>query len=129
MQLTQNKRRIFPIAVLLLAVVALLLPDAQISPSELLGRSKEEVICLLFEKSEKTKGGEVRIAIAKPNNAISNHYFKKPLDAKNNASVMGENVWLCFFAKGFFKIKTSFYKIKFTNGRAGSAELKSHNTK
>ena len=101
----------------------------QISGEELLGKSRAKITKILFEKSERTKAGEVRIGIINPNNSITSYYFSDPLEVKCNANVINSPMWLCFFGKNFFTLegKMTCYRIKFENDKAIFVELKSYN--
>ncbi len=124
-----NRLKLFLAAAVLTALFVFLCRTPQISDSELSGKSREEIVKILFEKSERTKTGEARIAVITPKGGMDSHYFAKPSDLENSADIMRAPVWRCFFHKHFFSLsgKVSYREIEFKDGKAASAKLKHYN--
>lgn len=84
-----------------------------IPKEELLGKTKIEILDIIFEKSEIRAIDKYQIGI--PHRSF---YFDTKKEALQSKQLMESNSWECFFTRTLFKFngETRFYEIEFKNG-------------
>ena len=99
-------------------------------PSPLIGLTKEEVLELAFDQYPKNGRGELNILIHEinqyGNTSYVNRYYKTLEEAKNDARLMGWDVWETNGRKKFslslFQIPVEYYVFYFEDGKVVNVE-------
>ena len=94
-----------------------------IPKEELLGKTKIEILDIIFEKSEIRAIDKYQIGI--PHRSF---YFDTKKEALQSKQLMESNSWECFFTRTLFKFngETRFYEIEFKDGISKNVKISSY---
>ena len=104
--------------------------DPVFDPAPLIGLTKEEVLELAFDQYPKNGRGELNILVHEinqyGNTSYVNRYYKTLEEAKNDARLMGWDVWETNGRKKFslslFQIPVEYYVFYFEDGKVVNVE-------
>lgn len=104
--------------------------DPVFDPAPLIGLTKEEVLELAFDQYPKNGRGELNILVHEinqyGNTSYVNRYYKNLEEAKNDARLMGWDVWETNGRKKFslslFQIPVEYYVFYFEDGKVVNVE-------
>ena len=118
------------LVLLVFVLVSVAEDDSDFDPAPLIGLTKEEVLELAFDQYPKNGRGELNILVHEinqyGNTSYVDRYYKTLEEAKNDARLMGWDVWETNGRKKFslslFQIPVEYYVFYFEDGKVVNVE-------
>ena len=99
--------------------------DFPVLESELLDKTKVQIINIIFAKSEKNSFGKYQISINSENGSHQMLFFDSKKEAIESQKLLLSDQWGCFYLDSHFKIngEVRYYKINFEKNKSVKVQI------
>ena len=99
------------IILFLILIVVVTGCDDKIQCSELVGKTKKEILIVAFEKFPRVMNNELEISVRNLNGSVTSNYFSSIDEAEKDRNLVGADVIYINYRKSSWFSKTTHYSI------------------